>query len=399
MTNPNSIITVDTAGNTGEVAAGGVPGNVLTANASGQWASTTPGSGGTVTSVSGSALGGAVVTVTNPNTIPNVKVDVSGTLTPASLAATGTVTGSNLSGTNTGDQVNITGNAATVTTNADLTGNVTSVGNTTTIPATSINNSKLVNNSITISGHLVALGSSVSLSASDISGLAASATTDTTNANNITSGTLNAAQLPATTVTPGSYTNANLTIDAAGRITTASDGAGGGPVLLATINASAAASVIFDSSVITSSYAYYKVLMVGSYSSVAGDSLNLTLSTNNASSFLSSGYWSNLYGQYGASAVNNTQSNTSNITILNNTITGPTLSNSNLTPAAAEITFYNLLVAARLSLFFNASVAGASANGAVTGTASNTGTTAINAIALTPGSGTLTGVFKIYGWN
>ncbi len=36
---------------------------------------------------------------------------------------------SNLSGTNTGDQTNITGNAATVTTNANLTGHVTSVGN------------------------------------------------------------------------------------------------------------------------------------------------------------------------------------------------------------------------------------------------------------------------------
>jgi hypothetical protein len=40
---------------------------------------------------------------------------------------------SNLSGTNTGDQTNISGNAATVTTNANLTGVVTSVGNATAI--------------------------------------------------------------------------------------------------------------------------------------------------------------------------------------------------------------------------------------------------------------------------
>ena len=39
----------------------------------------------------------------------------------------------NTSGTNTGDQTNITGNAATVTTNANLTGVVTSTGNTTAI--------------------------------------------------------------------------------------------------------------------------------------------------------------------------------------------------------------------------------------------------------------------------
>jgi hypothetical protein len=39
---------------------------------------------------------------------------------------------SNQSGSNTGDQTNISGNAATVTTNANLTGPITSVGNVTT---------------------------------------------------------------------------------------------------------------------------------------------------------------------------------------------------------------------------------------------------------------------------
>ena len=49
----------------------------------------------------------------------------------AALAtANGTVTGSGTtSGTNTGDQTNISGNAATVTTNANLTGHITSTGN------------------------------------------------------------------------------------------------------------------------------------------------------------------------------------------------------------------------------------------------------------------------------
>ena len=46
----------------------------------------------------------------------------------------GTFSGSS-SGTNTGDQTNVSGNAATVTTNANLTGPVTSVGNATTIAA------------------------------------------------------------------------------------------------------------------------------------------------------------------------------------------------------------------------------------------------------------------------
>ena len=48
-----------------------------------------------------------------------------------------------VSGTNTGDQVNISGNAATVTTNANLTGPVTSVGNATTVTANSITNTML----------------------------------------------------------------------------------------------------------------------------------------------------------------------------------------------------------------------------------------------------------------
>lgn len=55
---------------------------------------------------------------------------LSGTVSNAQLANSAVA---NLSGTNTGDQTNISGNAATVTTNANLTGNVTSVGNATTL--------------------------------------------------------------------------------------------------------------------------------------------------------------------------------------------------------------------------------------------------------------------------
>lgn len=54
----------------------------------------------------------------------------------------------NTSGTNTGDQTNITGNAATVTTNANLTGVVTSTGNTTDIANGAISNAMLANGAV-----------------------------------------------------------------------------------------------------------------------------------------------------------------------------------------------------------------------------------------------------------
>lgn len=55
----------------------------------------------------------------------------------------------NTSGTNTGDQTNITGNAATVTTNANLTGDVTSVGNAATIANDAVTYAKMQNISAT----------------------------------------------------------------------------------------------------------------------------------------------------------------------------------------------------------------------------------------------------------
>ena len=67
-----------------------------------------------------------------------MRISKTGDLTNSgTIVATGNVTGANLSGstsgTNTGDQTNITGNAATVSTNANLTGHVTSVGNASTL--------------------------------------------------------------------------------------------------------------------------------------------------------------------------------------------------------------------------------------------------------------------------
>ena len=113
----------------------GNSGKYLTTNGTDtSWAAVSGGAGGTVTSVSVTTANGVSGTVANPTTTPAISLSL-GAITPTSVAASGAVSGSNLSGTNTGDQTNISGNAATVTTNANLTGPITSVGNATSVAA------------------------------------------------------------------------------------------------------------------------------------------------------------------------------------------------------------------------------------------------------------------------
>jgi len=84
-----------------------------------------------------------VATATTINKVTLTTPATASTIT-ATDGTTTTLSGGTHSGTNTGDQTNITGNAATVTTNANLTGPITSVGNATSIASQTGTGTKFV---------------------------------------------------------------------------------------------------------------------------------------------------------------------------------------------------------------------------------------------------------------
>jgi hypothetical protein len=166
-----------------------------------------------------------------------------------------------------------------------------------------------------------------------------------------------------------------------------------GMVLLATVNASAASSVIFGSSYITSAYNKYVIEFDGYQvpSESSQCSFSLQLSTNNGSSWLTSGY-STIY----LTGSTNTAQSTTFVDLFGGggCVTG-------FTPPTAQgtIKFSNPSASSQLKLDFDISGYAYAGYGLWVGSATNSSTTAINAIKIFDGTGSnnITGNFHLYG--
>jgi hypothetical protein len=200
-----------------------------------------------------------------------------------------------------------------------------------------------------------------------------------------------------TTATTQSSGDNSTKVATTAYVDAATGGGSSGMVLLATVNASGASSVVFNSTYITTTYNKYVIEFDGAYTSDAG-ALYLTVSTNNGSSYLSSNYnwgvWSMGSGPY-----SNNASSQNQIDLTGNAGFGSTSSTSTKI-SSGTIKLSNLAQSVQANVIWEIFFGGAASpqNSGIGGIGFNTTTTAINAIKITDGSsGTITGNFHLYG--
>lgn len=176
------------------------------------------------------------------------------------------------------------------------------------------------------------------------------------------------------------------------------DGAGGsGYVLLSTVNASASATVTFNSTLLTSTYTKYVLEIDSLVSSNSGADLTMTISTNNGSTYLATNYfWGGNVNPFNSATPVGKAGSTPDTTIPITLNTG-VLGASGNSPAQITIRFSNPSAAKNFIADWTGIVVGSGSSGVFfAGAAANSGTTAINNIKFTT-SGTITGNFNLYG--
>lgn len=167
-------------------------------------------------------------------------------------------------------------------------------------------------------------------------------------------------------------------------------GGSGALILLNTQPANSLSSIAFSSTFLTNTYTHYIIIFNGAYTSATNPNLYLTTSTNNGSSYSTTGYsWS----AYFQNAAGGTVTSTGRSDLPGIELTGGStnITSSANTPASGTINIFDISAPTpTVMLEF-------SANGFIARGGGSLPPGTINNIKIAPSSGVITGTFKLYG--